>query len=321
MLNMRKRILSFIVLLSMFLSVSLTGFAQEQNAAEGGAASVTAAAAAAVIGDLNGDGSIDALDNSLMKQVLLGTITDLPVQDDLYAADLDGDGQISALDLSLMKQYLLGLITKFPKNPPQSTPTMVMPLGDSITDGTAVAGGYRIKLWKSITDNGQKVDFVGSLSNGPSELGDKNHEGHSGWRIDQLDTNINSWMTTYKPKIVLLHIGTNDMTQNTDLSNAPARLGTLIDKICAKLPAGGKLYVATIIPLGIGDLNNRVKAYNSKIPDIVGSKVSQGKPVYVVDMYNALTTADLSDGVHPNRTGYDKMADVWYKAISSDLAK
>ncbi|OPX44079.1 endo-1,4-beta-xylanase A precursor [Ruminiclostridium hungatei] len=72
---------------------------------------------AAIIGDLNGDGSIDALDNALMKQVLLGLVTDLPVQDDLYAADLDGDGQITALDLSLIKQYLLGLITKFPKNP------------------------------------------------------------------------------------------------------------------------------------------------------------------------------------------------------------
>jgi len=298
--------------------MSLTCFAQEQASTQGAAAT---AAEAGLIGDLNGDGSIDALDNSLMKQVLLGTITDLPVQDDLYAADLDGDGQISALDLSLMKQYLLGLIAKFPKNPQPSTPTVVMPLGDSITDGLVVPGGYRIKLWKSITDNGQKVDFVGSLSNGPAELGDKNHEGHSGWRIDQLDTNINSWMTTYKPKIVLLHIGTNDVAQNTDLANAPARLGTLIDKICAKLPAGGKLYVATIVPLGMGDLNNKVKDYNSKIPGIVQSKVSQGKPVYMVDMYSALTTADLADGVHPNRTGYDKMADVWYKAISNDLSK
>ncbi|OPX44081.1 xyloglucanase Xgh74A precursor [Ruminiclostridium hungatei] len=318
MLNMRKRILSIIVFFSVCFSMSLTCFTQEQGITQGAAAT---AAEAGLIGDLNGDGSIDALDNSLMKQVLLGTITDLPVQDDLYAADLDGDGQISALDLSLMKQYLLGLIAKFPKNPQPSTPTVIMPLGDSITDGLVVPGGYRIKLWKSITDNGQKVDFVGSLSNGPAELGDKNHEGHSGWRIDQLDTNINSWMTTYKPKIVLLHIGTNDVAQNTDLANAPARLGTLIDKICAKLPAGGKLYVATIVPLGMGDLNNKVKDYNSKIPGIVQSKVSQGKPVYMVDMYSALTTADLADGVHPNRTGYDKMADVWYKAISNDLSK
>ena len=66
-----------------------------------------------------------------------------------------------------------------------STITKIMPLGDSITDGLTVAGGYRIKLWSSIQNLGITIDFVGSLSNGPAELGDKNHEGHSGWRIDQ----------------------------------------------------------------------------------------------------------------------------------------
>ncbi len=70
---------------------------------------------AAKVGDLNGDGTIDTTDYSLMKQYLLGIISDLPVTDDLYAADLDGDGSINAIDLSLLRQYLLGLIVKFPK--------------------------------------------------------------------------------------------------------------------------------------------------------------------------------------------------------------
>ncbi len=67
------------------------------------------------IGDLNEDNSIDALDYSLMKQFLLGVITDLPAKDDKYVADLDNDGSVTALDLALIKQYLLGTITKFPK--------------------------------------------------------------------------------------------------------------------------------------------------------------------------------------------------------------
>lgn len=275
------------------------------------------AAASGLIGDLNGDGAIDALDYSLMKQFLLGTVTDLPVQDDLYAADLDGDAKITALDLALSKQYLLGLITKFPKIPPQNITTVIMPLGDSITDGITVPGAYRIKLWNNITSAGQKVDFVGSMSNGPTELGDKNHEGHSGWRIDQIDANINAWMTTYKPKIVLLHIGTNDISQKYDLNNAPNRLSSLIDKICAKLPSDGKLYVAKVIPLSYADVRN----YNTQVAQVVQNKANQGKPVFVVDMYSAVTTADLPDGVHCSRTGYDKMADVWYNAIKNDLGK
>jgi lysophospholipase L1-like esterase len=191
----------------------------------------------------------------------------------------------------------------------------IMPLGDSITDGMTVAGGYRIKLWSLIKNNGSTVDFVGSMSNGPAELGDKNHEGHSGWRIDQIDTNINAWMDTSQPKIVLLHIGTNDIAQNYDLANAPSRVGALIDKICAKLPAGGKLYVATIIPLSFGSVNS----FNLQISGVVQNKANQSKPVYLVDMYSALTTADLADGVHPSLTGYNKMADVWFSAIRDDL--
>src|SRR5215472_7541686 len=90
----------------------------------------------------------------------------------------------------------------------------VMPLGDSITDGFVVPGGYRNGLWQRFTAAGYKVDFVGSLSNGPASLGDHDHEGHSGWRIDQIDANIVGWLNTQQPHTVLLHIGTNDVLQN-----------------------------------------------------------------------------------------------------------
>ena len=63
----------------------------------------------------------------------------------------------------------------------------IMPLGDSITDGVQTPGGYRIGLWQRFVANGYREDFVGSLSNGPAALGDHDHEGHSGWRIDQIE--------------------------------------------------------------------------------------------------------------------------------------
>src|SRR5690242_18073375 len=75
----------------------------------------------------------------------------------------------------------------------------VMPLGDSITDGLTVPGGYRIGLWQRFTNDRYRVDFVGSLSNGPGTLGDHDHEGHSGWRIDQIDANIAGWLSRYSP--------------------------------------------------------------------------------------------------------------------------
>jgi hypothetical protein len=54
----------------------------------------------------------------------------------------------------------------------------VMPLGDSITEGTQVPGGYRIGLWQRTAAAGYRVDLVGSQFNGPTALGDHDHEGH-----------------------------------------------------------------------------------------------------------------------------------------------
>jgi hypothetical protein len=64
------------------------------------------------MGDLNGDGSVNALDYALLKQHLLGTKT--LSEDLLKLADLNQDKMVDVLDLSVLKQYLLGKITKLP---------------------------------------------------------------------------------------------------------------------------------------------------------------------------------------------------------------
>ncbi len=192
----------------------------------------------------------------------------------------------------------------------------VMPLGDSITHGTQVPGGSRNGLWQRFTTNRYTVDLVGSQFNGPSTLGDHDHEGHPGWRIDQIDANIVGWLNTFNPRTVLLHIGTNDVLQNFNLSGAPGRLSTLIDRITNTKPAAD-VFVAQIIRLSNANQDAAARTFNAAIPGIVQSKVNAGKRVHLVNMYSALTTADLIDGVHPTASGYEKMAAVWYNALLS----
>ncbi|MCA1223840.1 SGNH/GDSL hydrolase family protein [Streptomyces sp. 8L] len=188
----------------------------------------------------------------------------------------------------------------------------VMPLGDSITDGyTPYPGGYRVELWQRLAAGGYTVDFVGSQTNGPAELGDHDHEGHPGWRIDQLDANLDTWLGQSDPRTVLLLIGTNDLNQNHDVANAPARLSALIDHIRTDRPRA-ELFVATVPPQANGTQQARVVTYNGAIPHVVAAK---GPDVHLVRMYDALTTADLADGIHPTRAGYGKMAAVWYAAL------
>lgn len=188
----------------------------------------------------------------------------------------------------------------------------VMPLGDSITDGFNVPGGYRIELWQRFLTGRFTVDFVGSGFNGPASLGDHDHEGHSGWRIDQIDANIVNWLRTSTPRTILLHIGTNDMIQNP--ANAATRLAALLDRILAAAP-NAELFVATIIPLSGRDAT--VRSFNTGVVSAVQARANAGRRVHLVDMFNALTLADLADGVHPNANGYNKMAAVWYNALLS----
>jgi len=190
----------------------------------------------------------------------------------------------------------------------------IMPLGDSITDGFNVPGGYRITLKPKLDAGGYATDFVGTLSNGPAGLTDREHQGLSGWRIDQLDANIVTWLQQTTPDTVLLHIGTNDMIQGIDLANAPTRLGGLIDKITATRP-DARVLVASIVPLAAAGQEASVRAYNAAIPGVVQARASAGKHVSFVDMHAALTTADLADGIHPTAAGYAKMAAVWYDAL------
>ena len=63
-----------------------------------------------ILGDINGDLSIDAIDLMLIKKHLLG----VEEIETTKLADLDASGEVDAIDFALMKQYLLGIITAFP---------------------------------------------------------------------------------------------------------------------------------------------------------------------------------------------------------------
>ncbi|MFC1486897.1 hypothetical protein ACFLRN_04320 [Thermoproteota archaeon] len=91
----------------------------------------------------------------------------------------------------------------------------IMPLGDSITLGDNM-GGSRRKLFLDFANVGFNVDFVGSLSDPDSQEFDIDHEGHSGWLADQIKDNVYNWLELNPADIVILHIGTNDISQGDE---------------------------------------------------------------------------------------------------------
>jgi len=222
------------------------------------------------------------------------------------------------------------------------TACVILPLGDSITEGccTSPEGGYRIELFTQAVNNKQNITFVGgtlgigdAAPNGPTTVAGqpfpKGNEGNGGYTIANPSSKggiagaiTDQSCSTYKPNIVLLMIGTNDILQNIDLGKAPTRLASLVDEIITDAP--NALLVVSSIPPCCNDAT--VQSYNATIPDMVKSRAQAGKHILFVDAHAAFvqntnykTDYISSDGLHPSSKGYAVIGDLFYGAIKSVL--
>ena len=181
----------------------------------------------------------------------------------------------------------------------------IMPLGDSLTSGYRVPGGYRKPLHDGLTRSGWSVDFVGSLS-GPSDMIDPEHEGRNTYVIDELYPVTAEMVPRYDPDIVLLLIGINDVASQKALSEAPARLAELL-----VLLSGRQVLVGTLPPVLNEPAESNIQAYNASLITEVEAAGHR-----VVDLHAVMTNEMLLDAVHPDEVGYAAMAEAWLDALT-----
>lgn len=116
----------------------------------------------------------------------------------------------------------------------------------------------------------------------------------------------------------MIHAGTNDVKDNEEnFPEALDKLQDLISLVYEESPAALVL-LCTIIPADPADQKDRARRipkFNEKIPDIVSHFKMRARQIRLVDMNDALTLDDLSDGLHPNKEGYEKMAKTFLEAI------
>jgi 1-phosphatidylinositol phosphodiesterase len=215
----------------------------------------------------------------------------------------------------------------------------IMPLGDSITYGmgagpATIAGGYRDPLAHYLTTAGVSFQFVGSDSTNSTSFlnstGQQWNEGHTGWRIDQIQGSINSWQAAAYPDVVLLLIGANDMIQGWDVgtggndtSHAIGRLQTLISTLYTNNP-NLKVILSNLTPIQ-DSRNGWVLDFNTKLVNtVIPYFTAQGRNITLVDNYSNFVNSDNSwnpsvfaDYAHPNAAGYAKMAQTYGAACVS----
>src|SRR3954447_27072588 len=110
--------------------------------------------------------------------------------------------------------------------PTHAAAIRILPVGDSITFGYNVPGGYRAPLYQLLTNAGYAVAFLGTQTgNGAPSLPDSNHEGYSGYTIRNIDSILPSFFAADNtPDIILLLLGTNDYRNGDDTDHATNRL-------------------------------------------------------------------------------------------------
>jgi len=213
---------------------------------------------------------------------------------------------------------LLVLVLAFASTASTETlgPIRIMPLGDSITYGSSSTNtvGYRRPLYQSLAGAGYSVDFVGSQADGSLTDFDRNHEGHRGWRADEIRDNITGWFNSTPADVVLLHIGTNDISQNQTAASTAAEIGQILDDIDAWETTNNQVWVVLARIINRNDWRSgTTTTLNGLIQALADTRIADGDRIVAVNMESALSyPGDLADTVHPNDTGYGKMATVWF---------
>lgn len=236
----------------------------------------------------------------------------------------------------------------------------ILPLGDSITFGCGSdvvpgywatcptdAGGYRWPLYQYATAAGWgPFVYVGSVNmTGPTDMPveQRRHEGHPGWRTDQILA-VNATWLSYSPDIILIHLGTNDIGQARSVPSILANMATLLQLIQEKRPLA-KVYVATILNMSNAAHPEWVPIlaqYNAGLAGVVSAAVSAGQSASLVDINgetglcpyggqalvngtltqvccNGNTPSSPNDWIHPTAAGYALMGQAWWRALQATV--
>lgn len=210
-----------------------------------------------------------------------------------------------------------------PSGPFELTPLRIMPLGDSITQSDAEHDSYRRPLFHALSQSrpSTAIDFVGGLSTNhrgapPHPDFDLDHEGHWGFRVDEILERLPEWLEAHRPDVVLVHLGSNDVFQREPIDETMRELSELVETILTARPSA-TVFVAKIIPTTTPAVNARIDELNARL-----SRLESDYPgaVRIVDQHAGFSAARMThDGVHPNEEGEHHMAERWLEALETIL--
>ena len=217
----------------------------------------------------------------------------------------------------------------------QKTKVKIMPLGDSLTQGGQhKTSAYRGYLSTILKDEGHNSVFVGCHNWSYDSIKDGNwmHSGFGGATVESLSGSLDT-MADCNPDIVLLCIGRNDNTKRISAEQTVENIDTMLVERLYEMFPDVHIYLANPPPirvsggqesLHISDL--ALTLYLPAYKQYVADKKAEGYNIDFVEMSiesTGMVWEDFTaeDFVHPLPQGYEKLAKVWYAAISDKVAE
>jgi lysophospholipase L1-like esterase len=145
-----------------------------------------------------------------------------------------------------------------------------------------------------------------------------------GERAEDLTTlaRLNDKLATYRPDVVLLLEGVNDLDPQNPTTSISAGVHGVQSLIAAAQSRGARVMVGTLLPQIAADLTHGgtpllIGPFNAQlVPAAIGAGAR------VVDLFGDIVN-DVTDwispydGLHPTEAGYQEMARVWFSSIQS----
>ena len=205
----------------------------------------------------------------------------------------------------------------------------ILCLGDSITEGNETMVVYKGPLYDKLTTAGYRFEYVGSRSStytsptyGSLTL---KHEGYSGKNCTEIAGFFATNSPLYPADIVIIHSAHNLNVAEAVLdAAAEAAIVTTVENATRAMiqtarntnPAA-KILLAKVITSGKLPKYSYIPAVNVRLGEIAAELNTAAQPVISVDQAAGFdwTTDTITDKVHPNAAGGEKMAQKFFNAL------
>ena len=161
-------------------------------------------------------------------------------------------------------------------------------------------GSSSIRLWQSLAHDFPEHKVI--------------NRGFGGSRLADCALLVDRVVIPYRPKMVLLYAGDNDIAEGKTPEEVFADFKTFVEKVHVALPKSRIAYISIKPSITRRQLLDNIKATNRLIEDYAQKK----KNLMFIDVFTPMLSPDreprkelfVSDGLHLNAAGYELWASI-----------